>query len=39
VKDISLEIFLNDLLIIGIDSEVRKEGVWVEGTETELSDM
>jgi hypothetical protein len=39
VKDISLESFVSDLLIIGIDSEVRKEGVWVEGTETKLSDI
>jgi hypothetical protein len=37
VKDISLESFVNDLLIIGIDSEVRKKGVWVEVMETDLS--
>jgi hypothetical protein len=39
VKDISLESFVSDLLIIGIDSEIQKEEMWVEGTETKLSDI
>jgi len=34
VEDISLESFLGDLLFIGIDSEIQREGVWVEGKET-----
>ena len=38
-KDIGLERFPSDLLFIGIDSEIQREGVWVEGQETQLSDI
>ena len=31
VKDISIESFLGNLLFIGIDSEMQREGVRVEG--------
>jgi len=37
VKDISIESFLSNLLFIGIDSEMQREGVWVEGKGTGLS--
>jgi hypothetical protein len=33
VKDISLESFVSDLLSIGIESEIQREGVCVEGKE------
>jgi len=39
VKDVSLESFMSGLLYIGIGSEIEREGVWVEGNETQLSDM
>jgi hypothetical protein len=39
VKDSSFESFLGNLLFIGIDSEVQREGVWVEGKEKGLSDI
>jgi hypothetical protein len=34
VEDISLESCLSDLLFIGIDSEIERKGVRVEGKET-----
>ena len=37
MKEIRLESFLSDLLLIGIDSEVQSDGVWVEGKETQQS--
>jgi hypothetical protein len=33
VKDISLESFLSNLLSIGIDSEIQREGGCIEGKE------
>jgi len=34
VKGIGIESFVSGLLFIGIDSEIQREGVWVEGKET-----
>jgi len=34
VNDISMESFLCYLLFMGIESELQREGVWVEGKET-----
>ena len=37
MKDISIESFLGNLLFIGIDSEMQREGVWVEGKGTDVT--
>ena len=36
VNDISIESFMSNLLFIGIESEIQREGVWVEGKETKM---
>ena len=36
VKGISIWSFLSKLLFIGIESELQREGVWVEGKETKM---
>ena len=38
MKDISFDSFMRYMLIIGIEREIQKGEVWVEGTETKLSD-
>jgi len=37
VKDISLQSFVSNLLFIGIDSEIQREGWWVKGKETDVT--
>jgi len=37
VKDIRRESFLSNLLFSGIDSEIQREGGWVEGKETDVT--
>lgn len=39
VNDIRLERFLSNSLFIGIDSEIQRVGVWVEGKETDVAHM
>jgi hypothetical protein len=39
VKDSRFGSFLSNLLFLGIDSEVQREGVCVEGTGTKLLDI
>ena len=34
VKGIGIESFVSGLLFIGIDSEIQKKELWVEGKET-----
>jgi hypothetical protein len=38
VKDISLEDILSNLLFIGIESEIQREGMYLEEKEMGLSD-
>jgi len=39
VKVISIESVVSGLLFIGTDSTIWREGLWVEGEETQLSDI
>jgi hypothetical protein len=37
-KGISIGSFVSGLLFVGLEGEIQREGVWVEGKETQLSD-